>query len=209
MSLARSVLSISRRPLPNASLERYGLIRSFFLRQASTSTFAAATILTPRRTGLLHVFVSQHTRSSPTLTRLQHVHGARSLHTTSPYRQEPPLKPPREDAAKQKESSTPEKNPEKPSHPPDPYYLENYSKFFRQLAMSLPHLHRPTRDDFLNAATGFWSRLRVRFKWLTIRSFRKYNADDISAFVTWFFMSQTLWLFVGTYVRCSFFYVYF
>lgn len=64
--------------------------------------------------------------------------------------------------------------------------------------MSLPHLHRPTRDDFLNAATGFWQRLRIRFKWLTIRSFRKYNADEISAFITWFFMSQTLWLFVGT-----------
>lgn len=40
--------------------------------------------------------------------------------------------------------------------------------------------------------------MRVRFKWLTIRSFRKYNADEISAFITWFFMSQTLWLLVGT-----------
>ncbi|THH00756.1 hypothetical protein EW026_g1821 [Hermanssonia centrifuga] len=59
-------------------------------------------------------------------------------------------------------------------------------------------MHRPSREDFLHAATGFWQRMRVRFKWLTIRSFRKYNADDISAFVTWFFMSQTLWLFVGT-----------
>ncbi|EMD37322.1 hypothetical protein CERSUDRAFT_50513 [Gelatoporia subvermispora B] len=64
--------------------------------------------------------------------------------------------------------------------------------------MSLPHLHRPTRDDFLKAANGFWQRARVRFKWLTIRSFRKYNADEISAFITWFLMSQTLWLFVGT-----------
>lgn len=79
-----------------------------------------------------------------------------------------------------------------------PRRFENYSRFFRKLAMSLPHLHRPTRDDFLNATTGFWQRARVRFKWLTIRSFRKYNADEISAFVTWFFMSQTLWLFVGT-----------
>jgi len=76
--------------------------------------------------------------------------------------------------------------------------FENYPRLFRRLAMSLPHVHRPTRDDFLNAATGFWQRARIRFKWLTIRSFRKYNADDISAFVTWFFMSQTLWLFVGT-----------
>ncbi|EPT04549.1 hypothetical protein FOMPIDRAFT_1034722 [Fomitopsis schrenkii] len=74
---------------------------------------------------------------------------------------------------------------------------DNYPPFFRRLALSLP-THRPTREDFLNAANGFWQRARVRFRWLTIRSFRKYNADDISAFVTWFVMSQTLWLFIGT-----------
>ncbi|KAI0374169.1 hypothetical protein BV20DRAFT_962159 [Pilatotrama ljubarskyi] len=76
--------------------------------------------------------------------------------------------------------------------------LDNYPRFFRRLAQSLPHLQRPTRDDFLRAADGFWQRLRVRFRWLTIRSFRRYNADEISAFFTWFLMSQTLWLFVGT-----------
>ncbi|KAF9010600.1 mitochondrial distribution and morphology protein family 31/32 [Cyathus striatus] len=64
--------------------------------------------------------------------------------------------------------------------------------------MSLPHPHRPTRDDFLNVATTFWQRLRIRFKWFTIKSFRKFNADDISAFITWFLMSQTLWILVGT-----------
>ncbi|KZT66346.1 mitochondrial distribution and morphology protein family 31/32 [Daedalea quercina L-15889] len=74
---------------------------------------------------------------------------------------------------------------------------DNYPPFFRRLALSLP-THRPTREDFLNAANGFWQRARVRFRWLTIRSFRRYNADDISAFVTWFFMSQTIWLFIGT-----------
>jgi distribution and morphology protein 31 len=78
--------------------------------------------------------------------------------------------------------------------------LENYSRFFQRLAMSLPHPHRPTRDDFLNAATGFWQRLRVRFKWFTVRGFRKFNADDISAFITWFLFSQTLWILVGTCV---------
>ncbi|KAJ6477401.1 mitochondrial distribution and morphology protein family 31/32 [Mycena vitilis] len=64
--------------------------------------------------------------------------------------------------------------------------------------MSLPHLPRPSRDDFLKVATGFWARARIRFKWLTIRSFRRFNADDMSAFITWFVMSQTLWIFVGT-----------
>ncbi|KAJ7451796.1 mitochondrial distribution and morphology protein family 31/32 [Mycena galericulata] len=64
--------------------------------------------------------------------------------------------------------------------------------------MSVPHLPRPSRDDFLKVATGFWARARIRFKWFTIKSFRRFNADDISAFVTWFVMSQTLWIFVGT-----------
>ncbi|KAF8871869.1 mitochondrial distribution and morphology protein family 31/32 [Gymnopilus junonius] len=64
--------------------------------------------------------------------------------------------------------------------------------------MSLPHAHRPTRDELLSVATSFWQRLRIRFKWFTVRSFRKFNADDISAFVTWFVMSQTLWILIGT-----------
>ncbi|TDL26083.1 hypothetical protein BD410DRAFT_784107 [Rickenella mellea] len=76
--------------------------------------------------------------------------------------------------------------------------LENYSRFFRRLAKSLPTMHRPTRDDFLNVATNFWQRLRIRFKWFSIRSFRKFNADDMSAFFTWFIMSQTIWILVGT-----------
>lgn len=83
--------------------------------------------------------------------------------------------------------------------PPEaPHNLQNYSAFFRRLALSLPHPHRPTKDDFLNVATGFWERLRIRFKWFTIKSFRRFNADDMSAFVTWFLMSQALWIFVGT-----------
>ncbi|KAF9478791.1 mitochondrial distribution and morphology protein family 31/32 [Pholiota conissans] len=75
---------------------------------------------------------------------------------------------------------------------------ENYPRFFQRLALSLPHPHRPTREDFLNVATNFWQRLRIRFKWFTVRGFRKFNADDISAFITWFLMSQTLWILVGT-----------
>ena len=94
----------------------------------------------------------------------------------------------------------------RPFHPSTPFRntnnlkkdSENYPKFFRRLALSLPHLHRPTRDDFLSVATGFWARLRIRFKWFTIRSFRKFSVDDISAFVTWFLMSQTVWILVGT-----------
>ncbi|KAG2015405.1 mitochondrial distribution and morphology protein 31 [Coprinopsis cinerea AmutBmut pab1-1] len=92
-------------------------------------------------------------------------------------------------------TESPEQQPVQHQHD---HSLEEYPAFFRRLAMSLPHVHRPTREDFLNVATSFWQRLRIRFKWFTIKSFRKFNADDISAFITWFLMSQTLWILVGT-----------
>ncbi|KAK5015489.1 Mitochondrial distribution and morphology protein 31, mitochondrial precursor [Cryomyces antarcticus] len=63
----------------------------------------------------------------------------------------------------------------------------------------LPHnLHRPTKEELLGAATGFWSRMRVRFKWFSIRSVRPFNTDDISAFVSWFFLGHIIWIILGT-----------
>ncbi|KAJ7646865.1 mitochondrial distribution and morphology protein 31 [Roridomyces roridus] len=95
-------------------------------------------------------------------------------------------------------NSKPPTNEDDDDKPPPPPNYDNYTPFFRRLAMSLPHLPRPSRDDFLKVATGFWARARIRFKWFTIKSFRRFNADDISAFITWFLMSQTLWILVGT-----------
>jgi hypothetical protein len=37
-------------------------------------------------------------------------------------------------------------------------------------------------------------------RWFFIRNFRKFNADDISAFVTWFLVGQGLWILIGTSV---------
>jgi distribution and morphology protein 31 len=66
----------------------------------------------------------------------------------------------------------------------------------------LPHMpkmpHRPTKEELLAAATGFWSRLRVRFKWFSIRSVRPWNVDDWSAFVSWFVLGHIVWILVGT-----------
>lgn len=65
------------------------------------------------------------------------------------------------------------------------HHIQNYPRFLRRLAVSLPnppHLHRPHRDDFLNIANNMWDRIRIRFKWLTIRGFRKWNADGTSLF---------------------------
>ena len=66
----------------------------------------------------------------------------------------------------------------------------------------LPHMpkipHRPTKEELLAAATGFWSRLKVRFKWFSIRSVRPWNIDDWSAFVSWFVLGNIVWVLVGT-----------
>ena len=71
-----------------------------------------------------------------------------------------------------------------------------------QSYIHLPHLpkmpHRPTKEELLAAATGFWSRLKVRFKWFSIRSSRPWNIDDWSAFVSWFVLGNIAWIFIGT-----------
>lgn len=62
----------------------------------------------------------------------------------------------------------------------------------------LPHLHRPTKEELLAAATGFWHRLQIRFKWLTIRSARPFNSEEIFAFLSWIFWGHVLWVVIGT-----------
>ena len=71
----------------------------------------------------------------------------------------------------------------------------------------LPHLpkmpHRPTKEELLAAATGFWQRLKVRFKWFSIRSARPFNADEWGAFVSWILFGHFVWILVGTTTFCS------
>ena len=63
---------------------------------------------------------------------------------------------------------------------------------------SIPHIHRPSKEELLAAATGFWSRLKVRFKWFSIRSVRPFNADEIGAFFSWILVGHVLWIILGT-----------
>lgn len=68
------------------------------------------------------------------------------------------------------------------------------SKYFH-----LPHLpHRPTKQELLAAANGFWERLKVRFKWVSIRSMRPWNIDEWGAFISWFLFGHLVWILVGT-----------
>lgn len=180
----RSLLQHSGR---GAALDRYNTIRNFFRQQPPlTRPYTSSTLL-------LRLELSSRSFKSTLPSRhfsvraplLQEDLGRRSLEKNS--EQDHAKSTATTDGDSVSHKSTAE-NPR----------LEQYPRFFRQLAMSLPHLQRPTRDDFLKAADGFWQRARIRFRWLTIRSFRRYNADEMSAFFTWFLMSQTLWLFVGT-----------
>lgn len=60
------------------------------------------------------------------------------------------------------------------------------------------HRLRPSKEDLLRTAQGFWTRLRIRFKWFTIRGFRRFNADDISAFFTLGGFTTAVFIIVGT-----------
>ena len=63
----------------------------------------------------------------------------------------------------------------------------------------LPQIpHRPSREELLAAATGFWSRLKIRFKWFSIRSARPFNADEIGAFFSWLVLGHVVWIVLGT-----------
>lgn len=63
----------------------------------------------------------------------------------------------------------------------------------------LPHLpHRPTKAELLAAATNFRQRMKVRFKWMSIRSMRPWNADEWGAFVSWIMLGHIVWVLVGT-----------
>lgn len=63
---------------------------------------------------------------------------------------------------------------------PHPSYLASLPSSLRRLAATLPSPagRPPTRDQLLAITTSFFDRLRIRFKWATIRSYRHYRADD-------------------------------
>jgi len=92
----------------------------------------------------------------------------------------------------------PEASRKTPDTHPAPPQLDSGDGLPKSLYGRLPHLHRPTKEELLSAATGFWQRLSIRFKWFSIRSARPFNADDISAFLSWIFWGHLLWFVIGT-----------
>ncbi|KAI0032108.1 mitochondrial distribution and morphology proteins-domain-containing protein [Vararia minispora EC-137] len=156
-----------------ASLDRYAAIHSFFTRPQPLRPFVA-----PFTSVRIHP-----TQNTPALKRLC---------SSSLYRELFLPKYPGKGYLR----SSPLALSQAP--PPAPLNYDNYPRFFRRLAQSLPHIHRPTLQDFLNASSSAWQRTRIRVRWFFIRNFRKFNADDISAFITWFLMSWGAWVLIGT-----------
>lgn len=92
--------------------------------------------------------------------------------------------------------SRPSKSASGPIPPRETPGTDQEHHFYDRLHM--PQFHRPTKEELMAAATGFWSRMRVRFKWSTIRSIRPYNMDEITGFLSWIFIGHVLWLVIGT-----------
>ena len=191
MSRTALILKHSSRPLKLAHADRYSLIRAFFTRTTPQLplfplTRLPASVFAPTFTSRRDFDSSWGLRDN------------RSFMYATPQHKEP---------LEQPQTATPNSHTTheslRPNNPTTNLYHNNYPRFFRRLAQSLPHVSRPSRDDFLNAANGIVQRMRVRVRWFFIRNFRKFNADDISAFVTWFLVGQGLWILIGTSVGNS------
>lgn len=179
--------------------DRYNTIRKFFTHAHASQSPARYTLFpdgSRARSEVTYLLQRGQAPKPLVLTRTRPLHTTTIWRNNDAHKSHPRLTSQRNvHPDQQAEQSSSEPSPRPPDPPP---HLENYSDFFRRLALSLPHLHRPTRDDFLNVTSGFWQRARVRFKWFTIRSFRRFNADDISAFISLLLLSQTVWILVGT-----------
>ena len=93
------------------------------------------------------------------------------------------------------QSKLPDEKPTSRENKPENQDANNESFYER---LHIPNFHRPTKEELLAAATGFWSRLKVRFKWATIRSARPFNMDEIFGFFSWIALGHIIWLVIGT-----------
>jgi len=80
-------------------------------------------------------------------------------------------------------------------------HAQDYTPFIRRLIASSNAIqsgspHRPSKEELLAAASGWWQRLRIRIKWFTIRGWRRFNTDDFSAFASWFVLGNSEFVFI-------------
>ncbi|KAF2832031.1 hypothetical protein CC86DRAFT_377264 [Ophiobolus disseminans] len=91
----------------------------------------------------------------------------------------------------------PKPSTQQPNTKPEPSKASS-KHLLDRIPHSLPHLYRPTKAELLEAASGFWSRFKIHFKWLTIRSARPFNADEIYALFSWILAAHIVWIVLGT-----------
>jgi distribution and morphology protein 31 len=94
--------------------------------------------------------------------------------------------------------NSPPKSSKTPPPTPKPEASGAAKPLLDRLPHHLPHIYRPTKAELLEAASGFWSRIKIHFKWLTIRSTRPFNADEIYALFSWIIAAHFLWIVLGT-----------
>jgi distribution and morphology protein 31 len=147
----------------SAHFDRYTTIHAFFTRQALSSTTP------PTRTHLL-----QRRWNSNTNKPQEGCENCseRRIPPTHTHTKPPPTKSVRKDHA------------------------QDYTPFIRRLiansnAIQSGSPHRPSKEELLAAASGWWQRLRIRIKWFTIRGWRRFNTDDFSAFASWFVLGNS------------------
>lgn len=81
-----------------------------------------------------------------------------------------------------------------------PSYLASLPASLRRMAVNLPSKpgRPPSRDELLALTSSFFQRLRIRFKWATIRSYRRFRSDDYSAFFSLGIMGTLGWFLIST-----------
>ncbi|GAA5856550.1 hypothetical protein JCM9279_005495 [Rhodotorula babjevae] len=132
-----------------------------------------------------------------------------STATSSPPGRPPsPDSPPKEPHPDQHALAKPEPHPLVKSEPhplvtaasPYPAYLSSLSRSIRRAAASLPSAagRPPPKDQLLSLTNSFFERLKIRFKWATIRSYRRFRADDYSAFFSFGILGTLGWFLLKT-----------
>lgn len=188
-------------PTPKRSLTGTGLLLIGFTTHASPSSSQPAATAAESASGT-------PPPKGRNIHRLARLAWQRSIHTNSkdPQRHDAENKRPTpwqetkgEPAAppQQRDASKPQPPPGQPASPPSEHEESIASTVSKYL--HIPKMpHRPTREELLAAATGFWQRMKVRFKWASIRSMRPWNIDEWGAFVSWVLFGHLLWVLVGT-----------
>lgn len=184
----RSTVRLTGKRLPRRDLSRYTLIRSFFTQQASISPRPPSS----RPSTIQYLAQRRWNSHQPSSSKEDCPHCSPEDSSLSPIRSPATFSHPSSPFLSDSKTKSHSSNFSNDSWPVDPKYAtrrdhaQNYTPFVQRLisrtSLPLSNVHRPSKEELLSAATSWWERLRIRVKWFTIRGWRKFNTDDLSAF---------------------------